>query len=1068
MMDPELQDLQLSATEPGREKRQIFRTTPQTMRPQAPGPGLVDQMRATWVDNYGYAGLQLLEDTLENKPIYDELAQSGYDPTTFITRQETEEYGDVLLQARSPQELEFIRSRIAEEQQARQTLADGPWNPVVVGLLGAFGDPTSYIPVAGQLTKVAQGAKLATRLAILGGTSAVDIALGEALAQSTQYTRTGSETAMAIILGGTVSMGLGGLGVAVSRGLKDSAGEWGKAVDLMAAEVGATQEGGSIGAAISDQQFVARAEDSAPVAAGFARGVSKVFGVAQMAPPALQLAVSKVGAIRGLAHRLVDTGVMTQGELHGLSNAPGGSLDMAIRQRNESTWKTSTFLLQSHKAARASGYTGNLAEFKREVHNVLAGGDASNPAVEAAAQKIDENVLVPYERELREARDAAGLKEDPAFGASTERSQRWARAQKYNPRKISQDLAGFQKALKEALRKNADKHNQKLDDEIAELKKKVVEEKAKQDAKAAARKAGGRPMKIRRTTSERKIETLEGKKLGQELLDDMASDLELQMLGYEPSGGTTALKVKMKGDSGVETRGVFLDPKIMANYLADDAEELVHGFVRQVAPEIEALNKFGSLDLEKTQMFQQAKAQASQAADAAKTPKEREAIIKQSKRELDMLRKVWNRVIGKQEPAKAQDFLRATQATLRGVSFMNKLGSVVISSLADPGRIVMTEGFLRTMKHLGGDVFGLMGSFKLTRDIAKSAGTALNMASNTVGSRRWDLGDQFSPRTRTEMMVNKASSIFSTATGLPVWTDYWQTFHIQIAQTRILETAKKFADAGGDMAALSTFERLKIAQDNFTPAELMAIAGEAPNWVSRGGGIQPQLAAWKSREARGAFLRAVHREGETGVYNPGVGDKPLWTTDPSLGGLGKTVSQFKAYSMAATTRMLVATAQNVGAGMYGRVVASTAFLISAGMFAEAVHDLTKSGEVKKRNPLTWANVGLDRSGLMGSFYELDGLAESMNLPSFSTAVTGEPLPRFRSRGPFSQALGPAFGQIEDIAKVTYGLTRSGLNETSVHGIRKLIPFQNHAILAHGFNAVEEALVDGFQLPRSRK
>jgi hypothetical protein len=140
----------------------------------------------------------------------------------------------------------------------------------------------------------------------------------------------------------------------------------------------------------------------------------------------------------------------------------------------------------------------------------------------------------------------------------------------------------------------------------------------------------------------------------------------------------------------------------------------------------------------------------------------------------------------------------------------------------------------------------------------------------------------------------------------------------------------------------------------------------------------------------------------------------------------------------------------------------------AGMFAQAIHDISKNGEVEERNPMTWANVGLDRSGLMGMFYELDGMAESMNLPSVSTMVTGEPLPRFRSRGPFSQILGPALGQVEDVAKISYGLTRTGMTETTLHGMRRLIPFQNHVIFAHGFNAVEEALVEGFDLPRSRK
>jgi hypothetical protein len=309
-----------------------------------------------------------------------------------------------------------------------------------------------------------------------------------------------------------------------------------------------------------------------------------------------------------------------------------------------------------------------------------------------------------------------------------------------------------------------------------------------------------------------------------------------------------------------------------------------------------------------------------------------------------------------------------------------------------------------------------------------------------------------------ERAVNAGSGYFSTATGLPVWTDYWQTFHIQIAQTRVLETAQKLAAAGGDMNALSRFERTKLAQDGLTANELLAIAKESGAWTKQSGGIQPNLDRWSNADARSAFLRSMHREGETGVYNPGVLDKPLWTSDPALGGLGKTVSQFKSYSMAATTRILLATAQNGTAGFYGRVAASLTFLTLTGMLSFKLKSLASGKDTSDMSPTEWAIEGIDRSGLPGILMEVEEIWSALGLPPPTKAVTGAPFPGYKT-DVWDYAAGPALSQISEASDIIYNATRYGVDEKTAQDAFRLTPFNNHFIVQGAFRVANEAMAE---------
>ncbi len=123
-----------------------------------------------------------------------------------------EQYGDRFAGARDREDVLAMQAQIDQELEDRRTL-DAAGVPGFMSQMGAaLLSPTSILP-GGMLVKGAKGVSIARTGLTVAGSNALAAAMDEAMLQSTQQTRSASESAMAIggsfILGGILGAAAG-------------------------------------------------------------------------------------------------------------------------------------------------------------------------------------------------------------------------------------------------------------------------------------------------------------------------------------------------------------------------------------------------------------------------------------------------------------------------------------------------------------------------------------------------------------------------------------------------------------------------------------------------------------------------------------------------------------------------------------------------------------------------------------------------------------------------------------------------------------------------------------------
>ena len=300
---------------------------------------------------------------------------------------------------RSLDEMQAVRRRLSNEQEARRLLGTGPLPEFLAVTFAILTDPTTYIPLGGALLRSGRfGKRLVAGAA--AGVGAVGVA--ELSLQATQRTRTPEQTAAAILMGGAFGLGLGALG----------------------AKLGARQAklDKFYAAAVKDTKTIMRADfpESTAGAASYralrpedtklARG-GQIF--AKLLPrgliaPGLELLGSRFPKAREMALRLTDPGLVTEGMVRGLS--PGAGIETRIKVSNAIIRDVVTIDRAMFREHQKNGGRLKRTEFQNEVGKAMRRGDDSSvPEAAKAARNIRKNVYDPL---LKEAKVQGLLPED--------------------------------------------------------------------------------------------------------------------------------------------------------------------------------------------------------------------------------------------------------------------------------------------------------------------------------------------------------------------------------------------------------------------------------------------------------------------------------------------------------------------------------------------------------------------------------------------------------------------------------------------------------------------------------
>lgn len=448
-------------------------------------------------------------------------------------------------------------------------------------------------------------------------------------------------------------------------------------------------------------------------------------------------------------------------------------------------------------------------------------------------------------------------------------------------------------------------------------------------------------------------------------------------------------------------------------------------------------------------------------------------IEKMLERDLSTIDTLIHRIRGT-DPSGATDpryiGAKSVSKVIRDLNVPVFMGSSLASQLPDLARMTMTEGIIRSF---GGIVGDFIDSLKIVRaggvDKALAAGQSSNILVGVsqarklgtaddllMGGRAGQMADMAEPYTR-QSKIEMASGMIAHKSLMLFGISPWNTFVKGRASYLGADTILSGVKALSEGKPLSETRTAYLRSIGLGDYEVQKIAAEKEFWEeSHRGLLLSNADRWKSVEARNAFERALLRYIDGNVLSPGATDKPLWTQSD----LGKVLTQFQGFGFAAHQRVLIAGLQQRDANALSSILAMTAL----GITSVALRDIIANGKVDdKRTAKAWVRDGIDRSGVLSRFMELDSMLGKFTGVNAQRTLTGEDASRFQGRSFVGQLGGPTAGLVDGVAKALQGAADGSISGADVHAIRRTLPLQNFLATRYLFDRVEEGIVSAHGL-----
>lgn len=523
-------------------------------------------------------------------------------------------------------------------------------------------------------------------------------------------------------------------------------------------------------------------------------------------------------------------------------------------------------------------------------------------------------------------------------------------------------------------------------------------------------------------------------------INGIVDDIFSQLTGR--GGASTNFQPVMAARGPLKERTFNIPDHLVEDFLENDIELVGRRYARIMAADIELAKRYGSPTL-KDQIAEirteYARLRELPGADRKKLGARERADIRDIEAVRDMLR-------GSYGMQSAGEPWARMLAAARVFNYTRMMGGVVVGSLADAARPAMVHGLRSYVADgLGPLLHGLQG-VRMSAKEARLAGAVGETILHSRMAALSEITDPYRHGTVIERLMENLSTRFSRMTGLDLWDDFNRTFAARMTQNRIFDNAVKAAKDG--FASLPERERaymgyLGIGQERAERiGELFIKHGETVDGVH-----VANTELWGADPAgdalRQAFRAAVAKDVGSIIVTKGVGDVPLLASTP----IGKSLLQFKSFTIAANQRVLIRGLQEGQTRFIGGVVGSA----TVGMFIYWLRHVAFGTDVSD-NPGTWLAEGLDRSGVFSVLFEANNTFEKMGLPGIYTGAAAAfpgssqraPASRFASRGVVDSLLGPTAGTARDIAMVPAAIANIMKGNPATHSdyvlAKRLAPF----------------------------
>ncbi|HEY9155588.1 MAG TPA: hypothetical protein VIM69_10675 [Opitutaceae bacterium] len=506
----------------------------------------------------------------------------------------------------------------------------------------------------------------------------------------------------------------------------------------------------------------------------------------------------------------------------------------------------------------------------------------------------------------------------------------------------------------------------------------------------------------------------------------------------------------------------------IADFLETDIQKIVRAYTRTMGPDIELYRKFGSMDWR--QMIQPAvdelntKLQKIEG-DETLSAKQKETKTAKLNADFSLYKKNFEALIERLRgvrgmPDDPEGFAYRAARTVMNLNVLRSMGMVTIASFPDLAQPVLKYGLTRTFRDGFGPLISNLKAFKMNAREAKLAGAAIDVTSHARAMAIRDVVDDLQRGSRLEKGVEWATNRMGLVALFDYWTQGAKFLTSSVVNAKIMDALAVVNGAKGNLTQGEATKYLaELGIDGNVAENIWKQIRETDGGGKVDGVWWPNTETWADTDAVMAYRQALHREIGRTIIQPGM-ERPLLS---DVNTLGRMLYQFKSFGMAATPKVLLAGLQQRDAAVVSGSLASLA-LGAFGYYTwammtggQAREDMLNAGLDK------WADEAINRSGLIGGLSEVQRVAQNIPLIAPLASFSGKKSTRRPGDNLVEALLGPSFDFGQGAAAVIGGLKEP--TQSTLHELRKLIPFQNTMGLREAIDAIEGAV--GSNLPERR-
>lgn len=510
-------------------------------------------------------------------------------------------------------------------------------------------------------------------------------------------------------------------------------------------------------------------------------------------------------------------------------------------------------------------------------------------------------------------------------------------------------------------------------------------------------------------------------------LEDAADATITNILGGDVMSGAI-ISSGMKGTNPLKGRVLDIPDEMVEEFIENDIEALSKRYVDNMSLAIEKEkflkeNGWEHINDIEVDIRDEYNLLINKTTDAKKI----KALEEEKKEAIDFVASAFKRTFGGADDAGAFDPI---MNNARKVMTMAKLGRVLLSSMADVGRIHQEFG----MTGIGNGI-KIMFS-RATKGMKKEQYAQLGALTEKVLNTRYNAMMGVDDVTGTGIIsraIDKLYKGFGTLTGISAWNDGVKTMAIYAGEHSILLNGARLASGKKiDNKIVEELARWGISKD---VAERI---GKQFNkhGETKSGLLSSNFEKWTDTEAFDAFANALTKISLQVINTPTKGALPR-IFDKAL---GKTVMQFKSFQYASHTQTLVPALQTPDA----KRLVGTLEMITIGSMVyyakeHAYNDKPKTGD--------WKQViveGIDRSGVFALPFEINNIVEKATMgtvgvrPAFGLSEAQ----RMRNVNVFGALAGPLAGASADVAIPLGHMFQGDLTEGDITRMFRVMPYQN--------------------------